>query len=444
MLDKILNLLLIIALAFLAFLGGALVVMTKSFPYALLDQAYDYTYERVTGAYQRRFQDKELEGFTEIWRPARTDRRGVTVYKPSEAYHGLTLVSVDLLNTTKLRLLSMDGKVAHEWVFARRGIWEDARPGDFFFLDYAHLYPNGDLLLQYAGKALVKIDRNSNIIWTYLAYVHHHLDVTDDGTVYTLYHEGRHKRFKRYAQIELPRLDDYVVVLSPDGEQINKVSIVDALARSPYGRMLRSTSWNSQHDFLHTNSIEFIDRAAAAQLPFAKEGQVLLSMREIDTIAVMDLEKEEIVWATQGSWQRQHDADILPNGHILLFDNRGHYGPGGGSRVIEVDPVTQEIVWSYAGDANHRFESAVRSGQQRLPNGNTLITESDGGRLLEVTRGGEIVWEYITPVRVGNRGQRTVSLWLGSARIARESLDPEFLGFINQPKPPTQASAGEQ
>ena len=34
-------------------------------------------------------------------------------------------------------------------------------------------------------------------------------------------------------------------------------------------------------------------------------------------------------------------------------------------------------------------------GAQRLPNGNTLITESDAGRVFEVTEGGDIVWEFV-------------------------------------------------
>jgi hypothetical protein len=37
------------------------------------------------------------------------------------------------------------------------------------------------------------------------------------------------------------------------------------------------------------------------------------------------------------------------------------------------------------------------SSAQRLPNGNTLITEGADGRLFEVTTGGDIVWEYVSP-----------------------------------------------
>ena len=61
------------------------------------------------------------------------------------------------------------------------------------------------------------------------------------------------------------------------------------------------------------------------------------------------------------------------------------------SRVLEINPVTLELVWSYQDPG---FFSTNISGAQRLPNGNTLITEGARGRLLEVTKEGKTVWEY--------------------------------------------------
>ena len=58
------------------------------------------------------------------------------------------------------------------------------------------------------------------------------------------------------------------------------------------------------------------------------------------------------------------------------------------SRVLEINPVTLELVWSYT---NPRFFSTNISGAQRLPNGNTLITAGAGGRMFEVTKEGAIV-----------------------------------------------------
>ena len=48
-------------------------------------------------------------------------------------------------------------------------------------------------------------------------------------------------------------------------------------------------------------------------------------------------------------------------------------------------------------DCPTRFYSPFISGMQRLPNGNTLITEGSDGRVFEVTKDHELVWEFISP-----------------------------------------------
>jgi hypothetical protein len=47
----------------------------------------------------------------------------------------------------------------------------------------------------------------------------------------------------------------------------------------------------------------------------------------------------------------------------------------------------------------------------RLPNGNTLATESDRGRAIEVTPDGDTVWEYLNPKRAGDRGELVATLF---------------------------------
>jgi hypothetical protein len=59
--------------------------------------------------------------------------------------------------------------------------------------------------------------------------------------------------------------------------------------------------------------------------------------------------------------------------------------------------MTKEIEWQYIGDPPESFYSATMGSCQRLPNGNTLITDSEKGRAFEVTRSGEIVWEWLNP-----------------------------------------------
>lgn len=447
--NKIFNLLGIIAIVVLAFVGGAVVVLAEVFPYDYLDDA-----RRALIALYKQKTDYKSPYQSNLWRPARTDERGVTIYKPARTYDGFTLYSSS--HAQKAFLITMEGKIAHEWNLPIAAVWENPdrqpRPDPYVFWEYPHLYSNGDLLVLYVGMGdtpwgygLVKMDKNSKVIWKYFDNVHHHLDVAKDSKIYVLTNDIRNSEIerKRYRHLAPPRIDDSVVVLSPDGKLLKKVSIMDALLRSPYARMLQwGLAWNIEADFLHTNSIEVIDRATASKLPFAKAGQVLLSMREIDAVGILDLETEEIVWAAQGSWHRQHDADMLPNGNILLFDNWGNYEPGGSSRVVEFNPRTSKIIWNYAGDGARLLASPIRSGQERLPNGNTLITESDGGRIIEVTANGEIVWEYVNSVRGGKERKLIPVLSQGIVRIAPEKLALDFLEAINGSETAARENAG--
>jgi hypothetical protein len=62
-----------------------------------------------------------------------------------------------------------------------------------------------------------------------------------------------------------------------------------------------------------------------------------------------------------------------------------------------VNPGTNEIAWNYQETLEYNFFSPRISNAQRLPNGNTLINEGSFGRFFEVTRDGDVVWEYVNP-----------------------------------------------
>jgi hypothetical protein len=72
------------------------------------------------------------------------------------------------------------------------------------------------------------------------------------------------------------------------------------------------------------------------------------------------------------------------------------------SRILEVDPWTQEIVWSCGGRPQKDLLSTMAGWVERL-GGNTLITESNSGRVLEVTPDRRLVWELVNPNRVGGK-----------------------------------------
>lgn len=136
---------------------------------------------------------------------------------------------------------------------------------------------------------------------------------------------------------------------------------------------------------------------AVIELP---DGNLMVSFRNISTIVTIERRSGEIIWKLGAPpLSGQHAPTPLPNGNVLTFDNGPHRldDTWPYSRVIEVEPSTKEIVWTYQEKPVFYFYSPRISNAQRLPNGNTLICEGSFGRLFEVTAAGELVWEYVNP-----------------------------------------------
>ena len=407
---------------FLAFVGGAFVVLDRLPPYEFLKDAYSAgksLYDKAV-SYNDPLQ-------TDLWADARSPARGVTVYDAGKAFGGYTLYSSG--HDAAAYLIDMQGRIAHEWRLPFSQVWDSSsvvdkpRPDPFVSFDRVHLFPNGDLLAVYSGVGdtpwglgLVKMTKDSRVIWKYLDRVHHDVEVGADGRIYTLTHRIRTEPVADMPQLETPVLEDFLVILSPDGQVEQKVSLLDAMGASPYRKFLAALSDYGRQDPLHTNAAKPIEEKTAAAPASWRAGDVLLSFREAGLLAVLDPRRGQFVWAIRGPWLGQHDPTLLPNGHVLLFDNLGNVGPLGSSRVLEVDPTDGAIAWRYDGTEGHPLESVLRSNAQRLPNGNILVTESDGGRLVEVTPKGEIAWEYLNPVR-GGTADRRIPIVTGGERV---------------------------
>lgn len=132
-------------------------------------------------------------------------------------------------------------------------------------------------------------------------------------------------------------------------------------------------------------------------------GNWFLSFRNVNLIVILDKETKEIIWSWgPGELERQHSPKMLNNGNILIYDNGFNRGY---TRVIELDPVKKEIVWEYKTNPPELFFSQSGGYAQRLPNENTLITDWEGGLVFEITKKGEIVWEWFNP-EINEEGKR--------------------------------------
>ena len=320
-------------------------------------------------------------------------------------------------------LVNMRGEVVHEWSLDSRKAWpERAAMGHW---RRAHLFNNGDILAIYegGGVGLVKLDRDSNLLWKYrgscsVGGPHHDLDVAADGRIFIL--TSRRITDLKYKNLGLKGsiMEDYITVLNQAGDEIKSFSLIDSFLNSDYASVLKKM--RKAGDIFHTNTIEILRGEGVNREPAFRLGGLLVSSPHLDTIAVVDPEKEKVVWAMSAGWDDQHQPTLLDNGNILLFDNKGN---DGSSRVIEISSSSGVIIWEYEGDPPETFLSKTCGSNQRLSNGNTLITDTEAGRAFEVSPEGDIVWDFVNPHRAGERKELTASLF----DLIRLEATPDFI-----------------
>jgi len=280
----------------------------------------------------------------------------------------------------------------------------------------ARLLPGGDLLAIFEGHALVRLTRDSELVWAFGARPHHALGVTADGELLVL---TRRVDTVPWVNADEPVYVDAITRLDPaTGRELGRLDVFDAFERSAFRDLVESAPARVG-DVLHTNALRVLDGTGADRLAALRSGNVLLSMRHTHALAIVDLEAGRVVWAKTGVWRLQHDPTVLDDGSILLFDNAGF---GLSSQVIELDPRTGGVEWAWRGDPPDAFFTLFCGGAQRLSGGTTLITESCRGRAFEVTRDGEVVWEYVNPHRAGEDGEWIASL-LEVRRVPTSDVD---------------------
>jgi hypothetical protein len=298
--------------------------------------------------------------------------------------------------------VDLHGRICHRW-HCQEGI------------SYAYLLPNGHLLLRTntgpvevsfissphedggsrqrrVSAAVLELDWDSNLVWAYRhPMLHHDFERLPNGNTLVLLWEeipaelaAQVRGGFRVAGDAGRMLGDMVQEITPEGTIVAEwrswqhLSLEEDVICPLEGR----------HEWTHQNALNV-----------TPDGDLLVSFRQTSTVGIVDRATGNFTWKWgPGEISHQHHPTYLDNGRVLLFDNGPHRPGFTFSRVIEVDPSTNEIAWQYRGDPPISFYSYHISGAERLPNGNTLICEGAPGRIFEVTPNKEIVWEYINPM----------------------------------------------
>ena len=334
---------------------------------------------------------------------------GVTLHEPEKCEEGYTLFCEayeDPTNapdgTGKIHLVDMAGESVHEWQV------------ETAVQSYAELEPDGTLVYPTRDRSTIaeagirKLTPESEVVWSYHCRADHDFERLEDGNL--LIHTVTDGLAPEIGP-ELKR-NPYVLEVTPE-----KKVVWEWHGENHYGDLkaqLSDEEWEYVRnrideeypfDWAHNNTCQVIPPNETHEREQADEregedprfapGNLTVSYRSLDVIGVIERGSGEIVWAWgPDELDGQHNPHVLANGNVLLFDNGTRRGY---SRVIELDPLTEEIVWEYTATPKESFFSPYISGAQRLPNGNTLIREGMEAHLFEVTPDGEVVWDFVNP-----------------------------------------------
>ena len=363
-----------------------------------------------------------LERFRSVPYTAVTDEQvgeeqaGVTVHMPKKACGGYNLFCMRTEGTAIL--MDMEGREVHRWsdeATLARG-WP-----------YGVILENGDLIVYREDMGIERLDWDGKILWHVRTGVHHEIYPLPDGSFYalvrrTVAHRGLDTRFSEITRFSgdgevvetwsaYEHLDDIKLALDTlsfldtvlDSIQEIGISLAE-MDTLPPGVHRAKSPGRPLYDYFHMNTVSILPETLAGRVdPRFRAGNLLTCFRNVNQIAILDRESMEIVWAWgEGELEWPHHPTMLDDGRILIFDN-GVVREF--SRVIEIDPISLTIEWEYVGDPPGSFYSRTRGSAQRLPNGNTLVCEGDRGRCFEITRAGEIVWEWVNPA-TDDKGHR--------------------------------------
>jgi hypothetical protein len=391
---------------------------------------------------------------------------GTTIYQPDRSWNGYTVLSP--LGTQAVLVIDMNGNVVKRWEDYNNSAGGPARvlPGGVVIAASGARPPHQESteLVQrdFHGKVIWQFSRNEQIttregstIWS----VRQHHDWQRDSFPAGYYSpettpavEGGNTLILTHADRKQPKVADGVledarlIEVSWTGDivwewvasdHIDELGFADD-ARKAIKAASGVNAARGTFDWLHVNSATYVgpnrwfDQGDTRFAP----NNVIISSREASLLAIVGRDGS-IVWRLGPDFSAskelrairqiigQHHAHLIPKGlpgagNLMVFDNGGASGYGFAnpiapdgrgafvrptSRVLEINPVTLELVWSYT---NPRFFSTNISGAQRLPNGNTLITAGAGGRMFEVTKEGAIVWEYMYPTFSGANASNAV------------------------------------
>ena len=392
----------VVALVFLlvmgAFVGGMWTTYKTWEPWKVMNDVRNAAHSwRTTGFWG-------LPDDSFVRRGDKQSDEGFVVHDPAKAAPGYWVINrYDAhLRRYVVDLYEATGKLVQSRVLDYSKINPDGSPEEFAHI--TTMLPDGSILVVWDDRpGMARLDACGDVMWSRTDQIYHHsIEKGVDG-----YWTWQSKVYPGGEDQRMIRFDPET------GDILESIDLIDdVIGRSDADRLAlvvpenyrfdRDVAAGVRADIIHPNDLEELLPEMAAAFPEFSAGDLLISNRNIDQLAVIDRKTHAVKWTEYGPWLHQHDADFQRDGTITVFSN---YPDRFRSAIIEIDPKTGLSKDKFAG-TGLRFDSFIMGKHQRLANGNWMITSSMQGWVLEVDPQGQIVSEFNN---ILNEGYNTIT-----------------------------------
>ena len=278
-----------------------------------------------------------------------------------------------------------------------------------------HLYEDGGLLVSFHGLhtwpyavGIARYDRDSRLLWKRELLNHHWFTVAEDGRIYVAGMRLLDSPVQigdtaaQIHSVDGKISDDTVMILDAEGNVLEEISMLRALIDSDCIGLFQGATDDNIHGFtrdpIHLNDIRLVTEEVARRHAGLQEGDLLLSFRSLNTIALLDGKSKRFKWISSGATIRQHAPRFWEDG-VLVLDNQGGAKSTGGSRLVLVDLATQVPTTIFPRPSvplpENCFFTPVAGHIDVSPSDRALVALTEEGDVWEVDlRTGEVLWRY--------------------------------------------------
>jgi hypothetical protein len=321
-----------------------------------------------------------------------------------------------------------DGSTIVQWTPDWKAIYRAAGLGEDELKHAQAIHPllmdNGDIVFNTMGSLLIRLTPcSTNPAWVLHVPATHSNELDPAGNIWTIETDNSPTDFPQFKQLKGGYTDNALLLVSPSGRIIRKISFSRVLHDNGLDALLFGANGDRPNvDPLHLNEVQ----PAYSDSKYWKSGDLLISSRNLSTIFLFRPSTGQVIWHQTGPWLNQHSAQFVDGHRISVFDN--HTFPTSDTGFLPRSDSNHVIVHDFeTGTDSEPFSRLLAEARpmtlsegraQLLPDGGLFLEETNLGRILRFTKE-RLLWSYVNDYDSGRIGVLAWSRYLSAGEAKK-------------------------